>query len=213
MAEKRRVGILGGTFNPIHMGHLLMAEQAKEEFALDQIIFIPVGNPPHKDLSNAIPDADRVAMTQLAIQDNSAFSIDLFEIEKQETCYTYETLQHFATQNPNTEYYFILGADSLFYFHKWCHPESICKYSTILAAVRDDRDMGAVLDKIEELNQVYDTKMYPLQMPSVALSSTDIRKRVCKGQSIRYRVPEKVEQYIHTHHLYRSHFTGLQEHL
>ncbi len=202
MAEKRRVGILGGTFNPIHMGHLLMAEQAKEEFSLNEIVFVPVGNPPHKDLSHAIPDADRVAMTELAIQDNAAFSIDLYEIQKQGTCYTYETLQHFATRNPDTEYYFILGADSLFYFHEWRHPESICEYSTILAAVRDNKDMEAVLNKIEELNQLYDTKMFPLQMPSIALSSTDIRKRVCEGQSIRYRVPENVEQYIRTHHLY-----------
>lgn len=203
MAEKRRVGILGGTFNPIHMGHLLMAEQAKDEFALDEVLFIPVGNPPHKDLSHTVPDKDRVTMTELAIQDNSAFSVDLFEIQKQGTCYTYETLQHFAIQNPDTDYYFILGADSLFYFHQWRHPEAICKYSTVLAAVRDNQDMEAVLLKIEELNQLYHTKMYPLQMPSIALSSTDIRRRVYEERSIRYRVPEKVEQYILEHHLYR----------
>ena len=157
MAVKRRVGILGGTFNPIHMGHLLMAEQAKDEFALDEVKFIPVGNPPHKDLSYTVPDAVRVTMTELAIQDNSAFSVDLFEIEKLGTCYTYETLQHFALQNPDTEYFFILGADSLFYFHEWRHPEDICKYSTVLVAVRDNRDMEAVLLKIEELNQLYQT--------------------------------------------------------
>ena len=202
MAVKRRVGILGGTFNPIHMGHLLMAEQAKDEFALDEVKFIPVGNPPHKDLSHTVPDAVRVTMTELAIQDNSAFSVDLFEIEKLGTCYTYETLQHFALQNPDTEYFFILGADSLFYFHEWRHPEDICKYSTVLVAVRDNRDMEAVLLKIEELNQLYHTNMYPLQMPSIALSSTDIRRRVYEGQSIRYRVPEQVEQYIRSHHLY-----------
>ena len=113
MSEKRRIGIMGGTFNPIHYGHLIIAENACEQFDLDQVLFIPTGHTPHKKFSGKEMTYHRCEMVRLAIKDNPHFSISLCEVEQSETCYTYKTLELLQEEYPDADLYFILGADSL----------------------------------------------------------------------------------------------------
>ena len=135
----KRTGIMGGTFNPIHMGHLIIAEKAREQFNLDEVLFLPSGVPYMKDCREVLPGKIRMEMTALAIQGNPFFAVSAMEVEREGRTYTYETLEKLREQNPDTEYYFILGADSLWKIETWRKPERIFAACHILAAVRDDK--------------------------------------------------------------------------
>lgn len=125
MKPLKKIGIMGGTFNPIHIGHLIIAEKAREQFGLDHVLFMPSGMPYMKDCREVLPGKTRTKMTELAIQSNLFFAISTIEVEREGRTYTYETLEYLRTQNPDTEYYFILGADSLWKIEEWKHPERI----------------------------------------------------------------------------------------
>lgn len=204
MSEKRRIGIMGGTFNPIHYGHLIIAENACEQFDLDQVLFIPTGHTPHKKFSGKEMTYHRCEMVRLAIKDNPHFSISLCEVEQNETCYTYKTLELLQKEYPDADLYFILGADSLDTFDSWVHPELICQRAAILAAVRDDLNEAKVDEMITELSACYHGRIYRLETPNFNVSSHTIRTRLQNGQTVRYIIPEKVEQYIQKHHLYQE---------
>ena len=124
--KKKRIGIMGGTFDPIHIGHLILGETAYHQFQLDKVLFMPAGNPPHKqDRENRATDSQRVDMVRLAIASNPHFTLSLEEMHKEGYTYTYRTLERLKQQNPDTEYYFILGADSLYTFDDWKEPGRI----------------------------------------------------------------------------------------
>ncbi|MFR6272961.1 MAG: nicotinate-nucleotide adenylyltransferase [Blautia sp.] len=144
MCEKRkRVGIMGGTFDPIHIGHLILGETAYEQFDLDQVLFMPAGNPPHKrNRLHRATDEQRSEMVRRAIASNPHFSLSLEEMNEDGFTYTYRTLERLRAEHPDTDYFFILGADSLFDFDKWREPGRICRACTVVAATRNHTSQG-----------------------------------------------------------------------
>lgn len=199
---KKKTGIMGGTFNPIHIGHLLLAENAKETFGLDEILFVPSGLPYMK---NGIEIADkwmRLEMTRLAIADNASFALSSVEVEREGNSYTSETLGLLRQEEPETEFFFIVGADSLFAMESWKDPEMIFRSCTILAAVRDGKDDDDLKEQIGFLGKKYGARIGLVEMKEISFSSTDIRDRIRKGKSIRYMVPAPVVEYIKKYQLY-----------
>ena len=199
---KKKTGIMGGTFNPIHIGHLLLAENAKEAFGLDEILFVPSGLPYMK---NGIEIADkwmRLEMTRLAVSDNPAFVLSSAEVEREGNSYTWETLELLREKEPETEFFFIEGADSLFAMESWKNPEIIFRDCTILAAVRDGKDDDDLREQIARLEKKYGARIGLIGMKEISFSSTDIRERIRDGRSIRYMVPDKVIEYIKKYRLY-----------
>ena len=202
-----KIGIMGGTFNPIHNGHLMLGEYSYRSFGLDQVWFMPNGNPPHKAGISASYSADiRARMTELAIQDVPYFRLEDYEVRRQELSYSYQTLEHFKEIYPEDSFYFIIGADSLFDINKWMKPERILKICTILAAFRGDKNNSEIMNRqIELLKERYgaDTDIRLLISPLMDVSSHELREMVSEGKSISGLVPETVEQYIKEHGLYR----------
>ncbi len=202
--KMKRVGIMGGTFNPIHIGHLLLAENAYSAFGLDQVLFIPSGCSYMKDQS-AILDADtRLRMTALAIQDNPHFQVSDMEVRRPGYTYTCETLEQLTRENPSTEFFFLAGADSLFAMETWKNPEVIFQKATVLAAVRDDCGNGRLSEQAQHLCEKYHGRVCLIPSGNVEISSSDIRSRIREGRSIRYLVPERVREYIEENGLYRA---------
>ena len=197
----KKIGIMGGTFNPIHYGHLILAENAATQYKLDKIWFMPTGNPPHKKASNVLDVKDRVEMVSLAIRENPKFELSLYEAKKTELCYTAQTLSELKEKFPEQDYFFIMGADSLFDFEMWKSPDIICKKASILAAVRDDIDRQELNEQMKYLKQKYDANIFELNTPNFSVSSHNIRNRVEKGASIRYLLPDVVISYIREHNL------------
>ena len=200
-----RIGVMGGTFDPIHIGHLLLAEFAYEDFKLDEIWFPPNGNPPHKKTDESKKAlAHRIKMIELAISDMPHFKIDLSEAETDVHSYTYSTMQKFNRMYPECEFYFILGADSLFAIEEWRYFKEIFPTCTILAAMRDDKDVRTMQEQISYLKERYGAKIELLRAPLLEISSTTIRKRAAMRRGIRYIVPDSVSNYIKEHELYQT---------
>lgn len=207
-SQFKKIGIMGGTFNPIHNGHLMIAENAREQYGLEKVFFIPTGRSPHK-LQQQIADvSQRCSMISLAIEDNRAFVLNRIEADAPEISYTYITLEKLKKDYPDTEFYFILGADSLFTLENWRNPKQILADCCILAAYREHQQQEDFFRQIEYLTEKYQSRIYPLQTPSFAVSSMEIRNRVRKGQTIRYLLPAKVEQYIRDYRLYQIETEG-----
>ena len=198
-----KIGIMGGTFDPIHIGHLLLGEFAYENFHLDEIWFLPNGNPPHKttDESGVSLD-DRIEMVKLATDDVPYFRMNLYEASSKKHSYTYSTMRALREMYPEHEFFFILGADSLFSIEQWKNFREIFPSCTILAAMRDDKDTESMQAQIRYLNEKYGADIRLLQAPLVEISSTTIRRRAENGLSIRYMVPDIVAGYIQENHLY-----------
>jgi nicotinate-nucleotide adenylyltransferase len=199
-----KVGILGGTFDPIHYGHLAIAGEARKRIGLDKVIFIPAGQPWLKGEREITPAHHRVAMVQLAITEIPYYELSSIEVERSGPTYTVDTLQtlHNATR-PADELYFILGWDSLVEFSAWKEPETIIKLCKLVAITRIDRTIPD-FDTLKQLNPEIANKAIILDMPPVDISSSDIRKRVADGLPIRDMVPVEVEEYIEGHRLYRG---------
>ena len=194
-----RIGIMGGTFNPIHCAHLLIAEIAYENLGLDKVVFITGGNPPHKE-GKAIVDAKiREEMVLAAISKNPNFEISSYETDKKEYSYTVDTLEYLKEKNPDDDFYFIIGADSLSYFEKWYKPQRIAELATIAVYGRDGLDMNALKDRILK---IIDADIKIIDAPGFDISSSLIRERVNNGKSIRYMVPEAVIKIIEDKGLY-----------
>ena len=203
MEQIRKIGIMGGTFNPIHNGHVALADAAYKAFSLDKILFMPSGNSYMKQ--HVLDNSKRVSMVSKAIESISYFELSTIEVERFGNTYTSETLQQLTQQNPDVQYYFIMGADSLFHIEKWKDPEIIFQLSTLICMVRDDYNMADIKKKGAELAQRGADILY-LNMPKIDISSTDIRNRVKLHQSISELVPEKVEKYILQEHLYEKEY-------
>lgn len=202
MAEHKKIGIMGGTFNPIHFGHLLLAETAFHQFDLDEILIMPTKNPYYKKISNSVTEEDRVAMVELAIGDNQHFRLSKEELDREGTTYTVETLSHLTKKHPDYKYYFIMGADSLYHIESWKEPEQILKMATIVVAGRAGTG-SSLSSQIEYIENKYDSEIFRLNSPVLEISSNDIRRRVRDGESIRYLLPKKVVDYIYQHNLYK----------
>lgn len=200
MQEKKpvdpaRLGLMGGSFNPVHYGHLAAAEEAISKFSLDKVIFIPCGKPPHKEQSALAPAEDRFLMTAIAIAGNPLFEISRYEIDKAEPSYTVETMRYFKKIYPETELYFITGADSVVELDTWHEPEHIFSYGHLIGATRP----GYTVDKVPD---VADQVLW-MEIPALGISATDIRQRIEKGHPVTYLLPEKVLDYIKSRGLYQ----------
>lgn len=202
--QNKKIGILGGSFDPIHNGHLAIAESAYRDFGLDEVWFIPAGHSPNKDESKMTSANIRAEMVSLAIQDKSYFKLSLYEIEKEGTSFTYLTLCEFKEKYPNTDFYFIMGADSLDYFENWRHPEIICEKAIVLVAVRDDMDLDDIQKKIMELKSLFQAQMYPLSCSKMDISSSEIRMALVKDAKLPDGLPDKVAEYIQKNGLYQK---------
>lgn len=198
----KKVGIIGGTFNPVHLAHLMLAETAYESMHLDEILFIPSGCSYMKDESIIVSAKDRVHMLGLALEENPHFALSTIEIERQGNSYTCETLQELSEKYPDWELYLIMGADNLFDIETWKSPEEIFHYAHILAAVRGAKKLPDMEEKIADLKEKYDADITLLPIRHIDISSTSIRDKVQNGLSIRYIVPDKVREYIEKHQLY-----------
>ncbi|MCI8292061.1 MAG: nicotinate-nucleotide adenylyltransferase [Hespellia sp.] len=200
-----KIGIMGGTFDPIHIGHLLLGEFAYEDFGLDEIWFLPNGNPPHKD-SRAVGEdiEERVEMVRLAIHGVPYFRLSLYEATEHKESYTYQTMAYFKETYPEHDFYFILGADSLFSIEKWKYFREIFPSCTILAAMRDDKDQEDMERQIQYLTEKYEAKIALLKAPLLEISSTTIRERAAKGLTVRYMLPDLVAKYIREKGFYKN---------
>jgi nicotinate-nucleotide adenylyltransferase len=198
-----RLGILGGTFDPIHHGHLLAAEEAYHQLALDQVLLVPTGNPPHKPDRPISPAHHRVAMVELAIAARPHFALSRVDVDRAEPCYTVETLELLRAElGPRPTFFFILGSDSLADFMTWYQPGRLLELCD-LAVVRRP-GAGIVLSEIERQLPVIADRVHWIQMPLLQISSSDLRARVRAGRPISYLVPPSVEAYIREEELYRS---------
>lgn len=200
----KKIGIMGGTFNPIHFGHLFLAENAYEQLGLDKVWFIPSKNPPHKRKPEDITEQQRIDMIQLAIQENPHFELSTLELEREGMTYTADTMKILREQNPNIAYYFIIGADSLFLMDQWYQPQVIFDNCTIAAANRDNADQSALEKQVQLLKKQFNANIILIDMPTVQVSSCNIRERVAARKSIRYYLPGSVREYIESKHLYRT---------
>ena len=154
--KRKKKGIMGGTFDPIHIGHLILGENACLQFGLDSVLFMPSGNPPHKPHRPGRATTDqRVEMVRLAIADNPHFELSLAETHDQGYTYTKETLRRLTAENPDTDYYFIMGADSLFQFEHWKEPGEICQLATLVVAVRDHVSDEKLNEEYREFSDAY----------------------------------------------------------
>lgn len=200
---KKRVGIMGGTFDPIHLGHLILAERAYDKFDLDKVLIMPTGKPPHKSEQQNTPAKQRAKMAMLAIDDNKHFEISLMEVEREGYTYTYQTIEELKKKNKHTDYYFIMGADSLFSLEKWREPERVCHKCYIVVATRYNLSSLEIKKQIQYLEKEYDAKIETLDTPNIDISSKIIRTMVNQKKSIRYYVPKDVETFIYKNGLYK----------
>lgn len=204
MAEaKKRIGIMGGTFDPVHNAHLALARQAYEQFSLDEIWMLPNGNPPHKRDTRQADMECRMQMLRLAIRDIPYLKLCDVEKSGQEYHYTYETLRQLNRQYPDTQFYFIMGADSLFDFDGWREPGIISKECILLAAVRDHCSRARIQEKIRDLEARYGTVVHMLDTPNMDVASEDIREALAEQREITHLVPAAVAEYIQCQNLYR----------
>lgn len=200
-----RFGILGGSFDPVHFGHLLLAERCREELQLDHVLFVPAAQSPLKaDRAPASPQA-RVEMLQLAIAGHPQFSVSRLEIERGGLSYTVDTLAKLREEDPSRELYFILGSDAVLTLPQWREPQRLCELARVVFVERPGAEITswASLEAALPPETVQRMKADRIEMPRMEISSRDVRARAHDGRSIRYLVPRSVEKYIETHGLYR----------
>ncbi|MBC2721106.1 nicotinate-nucleotide adenylyltransferase [Desulfosporosinus sp.] len=198
----KKIGIMGGTFDPIHYGHLVAAEMARGEFKLSKVLFIPTGTPPHKNRRDISAGEVRFEMVKRAIQDNPAFDISALEIEREGPSYTVETLRVLRRTWPEDELYFITGSDALLEIFSWREAEEIFKLIQFIGAARPGFDASDFFLKVQQEHPETQGKIHYLEVPALAISSTDIRARVRRGEPIRYLLPEPVRLYLEELGLY-----------
>ena len=197
-----RIGIMGGTFDPIHFGHLAMAEEAREIFSLDQILFIPSARPPHKVEKFITPEVHRLMMTFLATQSNEKFQVSPMEILRDGLSYTLDTMNQLEKKfGAETELFFIIGADSMADLPKWHKSKELVEKVHFIATTRPGVKVD--LDEVRNFFGEDAKNIFQVAVPGMEISSTDIRERVKSGRSIKYLVPEVVEEYILKENLYK----------
>ena len=199
--KNRKIGIMGGTFDPIHLGHLVVANEVLNMYKLDEIIFIPAGIPPHK-IGISASSWDRYLMVTMATMSNDKFKVSDIEIKNPGKSYTLNTLRELTNLYADTEFYFITGTDAVIDLPNWHEPEEILSLCKFIAVSRPGISKEKVEKKIIEIKNKFNGDIELLQVPMLQISSTDIRDRFKRGIPAKYMLPESVEQYIIKNHLY-----------
>lgn len=195
---------MGGTFDPIHYGHLMLAQNALDTFMLDEILFVPSGTPWLKESTKVLSKNKRVSMTGIAIEDNPDFALSTIEIDREGNSYSYETVEELKKEQPDTDFYFIMGADSLLEIERWKHPDRLMADCTLLVAMRDDCDKEGLKKQIAYLTDKYQADIRILPANRMDISSTRIRQMIQEGKSVRYMLPDQVIRFIQKNHLYQQ---------
>jgi nicotinate-nucleotide adenylyltransferase len=205
-----RIGIFGGSFNPVHVGHLIAAECCREQARLDRVLFVPAAIPPHKQGHSLAPAADRLAMLDLATGGHEAFAVSTVEIDRGGVSYTVDTLAAIAAAHPADTLALLLGPDALAGLPGWREPRTIADRCELVAVEREALDDVAALARDAGLADLLGAERvaailaHRVRMPAVGIRASDLRAAVAAGRSIRYRTPRAVESYIETHALYRG---------
>ncbi len=195
-----RLGVMGGTFDPIHYGHLVTAEEALEQFKLDEVLFVPTGHPWMKEHEKVSPPEDRYLMTVIATASNPRFGVSRMEVDRDGPTYTVETLRSLREERgAETELYFITGADAVLEIVQWRGRDELFELARFIAATRPGHDIAG----FEQGGSMHHPEIEVMHVPALAISSTDIRARVSEGGPIRYLVPEGVKSYVEKAGLYR----------
>jgi len=200
-----KIGIFGGSFDPIHYGHLLLAESAREQLSLDQVWFVPAAVAPHKQDRHATSARQRVEMLELAIAGNEFFRLSTIEIDRGGVSYTVDTLQTITDETPGAELFLLMGADSLRDLLTWREPGRICELAVPVVSRREgspDPDFSSLAHLLSPARLLH-LSSFRLEMPIIEFSSTELRRRASTGRSLRYRTPRAVEEYIRAQGLYR----------
>lgn len=197
-----RLGILGGSFDPVHLGHLVMAETCRERLRLDEVWFVPAGHPPHKSDRELAPAKARADMLEFALAGIPEFQLSDIELTKDSTSYTVETLETLLTGDSSRELFLLIGADSLHDFPTWKEPQRITELAQVVAVNRGRQDPPPLDELEEKLGSDAVDRIQIVNMPGIDLASTDIRHRIRSGHSIRFLVPKAVEAYILEHKVY-----------
>ncbi len=198
----KKTGILGGTFNPIHKGHIVLAQNAMRYCNLDKVIFIPSGFSYLKDPSSVADKIHRKNMTALAIEGSKGFELSTIETDREGESYTYITLDILCRQNPGSRFYYIIGADTLLYMDKWKNPGDIFSKCSVICAKRDDHSDDQLVKKAEEYRALYKTEIILMDAPKVDISSSLVRQRIGNGDDCSDMLDEKVIRYIKDNGLY-----------
>lgn len=203
----KRIGVMGGTFDPIHQGHLVTAEEAWKQFGLDLVLFVPSGHPPHKEERESLDPEYRYLMTVIATATNPHFSVSRMEVDREGPSYTIDTVKEIhRVYGRNTAVFFITGADAILEILTWRKPEELLHECTFIAATRPGYDLKKLeesLPEAEKERHETDPRVRTMEVPALAISSTDIRLRVKTGRPIRYLVPEGVAEFIKKNGFYR----------
>lgn len=199
----RKIGILGGTFDPIHNAHLLLGEAAREQFNLDRVIFIPNNLAHYKNRTEISGSEERYQMVKMAIEENPFFTCSRLEIDKPVGSYTIDTITDLKRMYPGDEIYLILGADSVIGIENWVRHDELLKSCVILTAVREDDDTTILEAKKQELKEKYEADIRLLTFNRIDISSTEIRNRIKTGKSVRYMLPDECIEYICIKGLYK----------
>ena len=200
----RRIGIMGGTFDPIHIGHLITAETVRVAATLDEVVFIPAARPPHKENRGAASPEDRLRMVRCAVEGNPYFSVSDMELMREGPSYTVDTVAALRAAHGGAELLFITGADAMNELYLWHEPQRLLSSCSFIVATRQ----GVALDEkllAEKFSPEERSHIHAVPTPHLEISSTAIRARVQAGRSIRYLVPRAVERYIEERGLYRAH--------
>ncbi|MFA5384552.1 MAG: nicotinate-nucleotide adenylyltransferase [Eubacteriales bacterium] len=200
----KRIGIMGGAFDPVHYGHLVAAEGARCHFNLDKVIFVPAGSPPHKIPKQISGANHRLVMTCLAVSSNPFFTVSAIEIEREGKSYTIDTVREISGLCRDADIYFITGADAVLEILSWKNVLELLSMCFIIAATRPGYKLVSLKEVLPGLSDDELKKIIIMEVPALAISSTDIRQRILDGKPIKYLLPENVEKYIMEHSLYKD---------
>lgn len=199
-----RLGVYGGTFDPVHFGHLVLAEQCREQCRLDEVWFIPAGAPPHKAGVAITEAAARAEMLELAVAGHEKFRVNRMELKRSGPSYTVETLQQICDEEGSRELFFLVGADSLAELPTWREPQRIAELATLVVVNRGSAPRPDLAPLRPLLGDAAVARIEMVEIPGLAISSRDLRRRVREGRSIRFLTPRAVECYIAAHGLYQE---------
>ena len=200
--RRRRIGLMGGTFNPVHIAHIDLARKANLQFDLDETLFVVAKNPPHKDPEEILDAHHRFQMVCLAIEGEQGMTPSTIELEREGVTYTVDTLKQFCAANVNTEYFYIIGSDTLYFLHTWRNIAEVFRFCSFIVFFRPGGDMENMLLYAQKLQKEYSANIIFSEYDGLDISSSEIRQKVQAGESIRGLVPEAVRQYIYENSLY-----------